>query len=295
LISDSSLNERLLDWYVPRRHAYPWRTSRRDPYSVLVSEMMLQQTQAPRVAPLFLAFIERFPTVADLAESSKGEVVRAWAGLGYNRRAIALSDGARMIVSEHGGRVPREVVDLRRLPGVGPYTAAAVASIAFRAPVPAIDTNVARIVARVRLGAEPSEVGSAGIGSMAEAWIDRAAPGEWNQALMDLGRQVCRSTPRCHECPIAAGCRFLRDDRHPSPRRRPQSRFEGSQRQVRGAVVRELRSGGTVSLAGLASRTGHPPDRVAAAVASLASEGLVVAGPAALKARPSGRVRLPET
>jgi A/G-specific adenine glycosylase len=119
----------VLDWYGPRRHAYPWRRGRRDAYRTLVSEVMLQQTQASLVGPIFEAFVARFPDVAALGEASRADVLRAWAGLGYNRRAVALHETARAVVREHGGRVPRDVGSLTRLPGVGPYTAAAVASI----------------------------------------------------------------------------------------------------------------------------------------------------------------------
>jgi A/G-specific adenine glycosylase len=125
-----ALRTALLEWYRPRRQAYAWRRGRRDPYRVLVSEVMLQQTQAARVEPIFEEFLVRFPDVGALAGSSRADVLRAWEGLGYNRRAVALHDAARTIVAEHGGRVPRDPEMLRRLPGVGPYTAAAIAAIA---------------------------------------------------------------------------------------------------------------------------------------------------------------------
>ncbi len=130
----------LMEWFEPRRLAYPWRRPRPDPYAVLVSEVMLQQTQASRVAPAFERFLRSFPTVRSLATAPAAEVVRAWAGLGYNRRAVALWEAARTIVSSHGGRVPDDPSALSELPGVGPYTAAAVASIAFGRPVAAVDS-----------------------------------------------------------------------------------------------------------------------------------------------------------
>ncbi len=125
------LRSAVLEWYRPRRHAYAWRRGRRSPYRTLVSEVMLQQTQAARVEPIFEAFIARFPDVGTLAEASRADVLRAWAGLGYNRRGVALHEAARVIAREHGGRVPKDGDALRRLPGVGPYTAAAVASIGY--------------------------------------------------------------------------------------------------------------------------------------------------------------------
>src|SRR5436309_1877986 len=131
------VNRALLAWYEPRRLAYPWRR-RPDPYRVLVSEVMLQQTQAARVAPAFTGFMRRFPTVRALARATRADVVRAWGTLGYNRRAVSLSDAARAIVARHGGRIPSDQDALLVLPGVGPYTAAAVASLAFGVAVPAI-------------------------------------------------------------------------------------------------------------------------------------------------------------
>jgi A/G-specific adenine glycosylase len=257
--------------------------------------MMLQQTQAERVAPAFERFLRRFPTVRDLAEAPRAEVLRVWAGLGYNRRALALSEAARRIVYEHAGEVPGDPGVLRRLPGVGPYTAAAVASLAHGVPVAAVDTNVSRVVARVRMGREAHTSAPRAILEHAERWLHRDDPGAWNQAIMDLGREICRPTPRCDVCPLAAWCRFRLEGRRPEHMSRRQKRFEGSDRQVRGAVIRELGSRrSAATIAGLSARSGHPPDRVGAAVASLASDGLVTAGPAALLGRPGGRVSLPD-
>ena len=156
----TQLRAAVLEWYRPRRHAYAWRRGRRNAYRTLVSEVMLQQTQAARVKPIFEAFVARFPGVAALAAASRADVLRAWAGLGYNRRAVALHEAARAIVREHRGRVPNDVGALVRLPGMGPYTASAVASIGYGAPVAALDGNVRRVVARAVRGAEPDEVPS---------------------------------------------------------------------------------------------------------------------------------------
>ena len=146
----------MLEWYRPRRHAYAWRRGRRSPYRTLVSELMLQQTQASRVEPIFERFLGRFPEVRALADASRADVLRAWAGLGYNRRAVALHEAADTIARDHHARVPRDVDALVRLPGVGLYTAAAVASIGFGDPVAALDGNVRRVVARALRGAEPA-------------------------------------------------------------------------------------------------------------------------------------------
>ena len=282
----------LLEWYEPRRRAYPWRR-RPTPYRVLVSEVMLQQTQAARVAQAFEAFVRRFPTVGALAAAPRGDVLRAWGTLGYNRRAVALHEAARRMVRDHGGRVPREIDALRRLPGVGPYTATAVAAIAHGIPVPAVDVNVARVVSRFRLGIEGHDADGGDVEDRARAWLGGMDPGTWNQALMDLGRDVCRPVPRCEACPLAQECRFHRSGRPPSRAPRRDDRFEGSFRQVRGAVLRVLRDRDSATLRTLTRRSGYPPDRVMAAVAALASEGLVAAGPRALAGRPAGRVRLP--
>jgi A/G-specific adenine glycosylase len=254
---------------------------------------MLQQTQARRVEHAYERFLVRFPSTHDLARASRADVLRAWDGLGYNRRAVALSEAARAIVSDHAGAVPSAPVELRGLPGIGPYTAAAVASIAFGVPVAAVDTNVRRIVARVHLGAEAEEVAPRRIRELAGEWLDRDAPGAWNQALMDLGREVCRPHPRCSACPIASACAFLATGAVPRATPRRQGRFEGSSRQVRGAVVRALRARSPSSLGAIASSIGYEPARVTEVLEDLHREGLVIAGDAARQGRPGGRVRLP--
>jgi A/G-specific adenine glycosylase len=282
----------LAEWYRPRRRAYPWRV-RPTPYRVLVSEVMLQQTQAARVAPAFRSFLRRFPSVRALANAQRSEVIRAWGNLGYNRRAVALAEAARAIVGKHGGRIPRDIEALRDLPGVGPYTAAAVAALAFGVPVSAPDVNVRRVVSRARLGLEPVDAGAGAVDVAAAAWLDRRDPGTWNQILMDLGREICRPIPRCERCPIEGDCRFRRWGRVPARPARRQGRFDGSFRQVRGRVMAELRVRSSASVGSLAVALGEPRERVAAAVRTLAADGLLSAGPAALAGGPKGRVRLP--
>jgi A/G-specific adenine glycosylase len=284
--------EALLEWYGPRGRIYPWRSVTPDPYRVLVSEVMLQQTHASRVAPAYREFIRRFPTVKKLASASRGDVLRAWSGLGYNRRALNLSEAARTIVLEYAGTVPSTPETLRTLPGVGSYTAAAVASIAFDVPVPALDTNVTRVVARARLGAEPHEVPRSRLQDAAAQWIDPERPGAWNQALMDLGREVCRPLPRCGVCPLSQSCSFRRSEgeaRRLPPRQQP---FAGSFRRVRGAVIRALRNRPSLSIQSLAREMGEPSERVVEAIRALARDGLVDASPAALDGRLRGSVRL---
>jgi A/G-specific adenine glycosylase len=269
-------------WYEPRRRAYPWRETR-DPYRLLVSEVMLQQTQARRVVAPYRAFARRFPSVRALARASRAEVVRAWGGLGYNRRAVALHEAARMIVREHRGRLPSTIASLRRLPGIGPYTAAAVGSIAFGLPVPAIDTNVARVVGRFVLGRDGAA--RRDVEAAAARLVDRRDPGRWNQAVMDLGREVCRPVPRCSGCPLARGCTFRRSGRAPGSATPTAAPFEGSTRQLRGAIVRHLRQVDRATVAQLAEATGRPAPEVAAAVRGLHRDGLVHAPPPA----PDGR------
>jgi A/G-specific adenine glycosylase len=248
---------------------------------------MLQQTQAARVEPIFEAFVARFPHVDALAAASRADVLRAWAGLGYNRRAVALHEAARTIVREHRGRVPRDIGTLLRLPGVGPYTASAVASIGYGDPVAALDGNVRRVVARAMRGAEPDEVAAADLASDAQAWLDPTAPGDWNQAIMDIGRLFCRPAPRCEDCPLASRCRFRSVGRVGRSSGRRQSPFEGSARQVRGAVVEVLRqTHRSVSAEALAARTGYGLPAIVDATASLAREGIV-------ERTRSGRLRLP--
>ncbi|HYT79600.1 MAG TPA: A/G-specific adenine glycosylase [Actinomycetota bacterium] len=284
----------LLDWYRPRRRMYPWRSARPDPYGVLVSEVMLQQTQVARVVPAFREFVRRFPTVRSLAAAPRREVLRAWSGLGYNRRAVGLSEAARAIVTDYEGRVPSAPETLRTLPGVGPYTAAAVASLAFGIPVPALDTNAARVVARTRLGAEPYEVRRKTLEVAAAGWLDHGDPGAWNQALMDLGREVCQPVPRCAACPLSGSCRFRAEGREGAPAKRPRSPFPGSIRRVRGVIILLLRDRTSASVGALAREIGEPRDRVVEAIGTLARDGLVEASGAAMQGRPGGRVRLSE-
>jgi A/G-specific adenine glycosylase len=256
-------------WYAPRARAYAWRRGRPSAYRTLVSEVMLQQTQASRVEPIFEAFLRRFPTVRALARAERGDVVRAWAGLGYNRRAVALHRAAEAVVQRHGGRVPVDPVALRALPGVGPYTAAAVASIGGGAPVPALDVNVRRLVSRVTGSRE-------GVDETAAAWVDTADVRAWNQALMDIGREHCRATPRCEGCPLDRWCAFRRRGiGDPWVAGRRQTAFEGSMRQVRGRIVAMLRDRPSAGVLTIGREIAAAPERVDAALASLVADGVV--------------------
>jgi A/G-specific adenine glycosylase len=286
----------LLDWYKPRRADFPWRAEP-DPYSVLVAEFMLQQTQVSRVVPAHAWFVGLFPSVGALASAPAADVIRAWSGLGYNRRAVALKRAAEAVVDRFGGRIPSDPAELGTLPGIGPYTAAAVASQAFGVAAAAVDTNVRRVVGRALLGAEPGACPPAAVQAAASAWLDPGDPGAWNQALMDLGRDVCRPAPACGACPIRDGCASVGTTRDHLPaapvRRRPAAPFEGSFRQLRGRVVAALRAEAPLGLAELAEVVGESVDRVVRAVEALTADGILAADPAALTGDPSGRVALP--
>jgi A/G-specific adenine glycosylase len=200
---------RLLAWYGRHRRRLPWRRTR-DPYAILVSEIMLQQTQVARVEEYWTRFLRRYPTVEDLAAASADAVHESWAGLGYYARARNLHAAAREVVREHGGALPRDPDALRKLPGIGRYTAAAVASIAFDADVGTVDTNVARVLARVfRLrGTKKSAERMRRTWRLVDALVPRGRAADWNQALMDLGATICTArAPRCRACPVRAACR----------------------------------------------------------------------------------------
>ena len=203
----AGVRRRLVRWYRRARRDLPWRRTR-DPYAVWVSEVMLQQTQVERVKEFFARFLRRFPTVADLAAAREAEVLKHWEGLGYYRRARQLHAAARVVVADHGGEFPRSLAGLRSLPGIGRYTAGAIASIAFDLPAPIVEANSRRVLAR--LAGHDRPVGGAGdepIWELAAALVPRRAAGVFNQALMDLGALVCTPTrPLCDRCPLAGDC-----------------------------------------------------------------------------------------
>jgi len=209
-LTDRSLRRALLLWYRRHRRDLPWRRTK-DPYAVWVSEVMLQQTTAAAVVPRWETFLRRFPTAQALARAPEREVLAAWAGLGYYARARRLRQAAREIVSARA--FPRTLEGLKALPGVGPYTAAAVASICFAVPAAVVDGNVARVLARLEaLRLDPrSPAGSRYLQWAAQALLDPAEPGESNQALMELGATVCTPrAPRCPACPLARSCEAKR-------------------------------------------------------------------------------------
>lgn len=212
------LRRRLLEWYAENARELDWRRTR-DPYRIWISETMLQQTRVAAAAPYYRRFLERFPDCRSLARAPESEVLRLWSGLGYYSRARNLHRAARQIAAA-GGVFPRDYAAIRALPGVGEYTAAAVASIAFGLPYAAIDGNVRRVLSRLDCREED-------VPELAARLLDRADPGAWNQALMELGATVCLPRePRCDRCPLSRHCQARRQGRQaefPSPKPRPRT------------------------------------------------------------------------
>lgn len=201
--------DKILAWYHERKRDLPWRKTS-DPYSVWVSEIMLQQTQVATVIPYFQRFMQKFPTVQDLNRASLDEVLKAWENLGYYGRARNLHRAACIVTQEMGGNLPEDLEGLTRLPGIGPYTAAAILSIAYGKMIPAVDANVSRVLARLFVVRSPVNrpEGRKRIGELAFSLLPETDPGEWNQALMDFGATVCRpKRPLCETCPVSPECR----------------------------------------------------------------------------------------
>ena len=262
----------VLSWGLPRLRDFPWRNTR-DPWAVLVSEVMLQQTQASRVVPKWQVFLDRFPTPESCAEAPLGDVLRCWQGLGYPRRARALHEAARAIVQLGG--FPSAVEGLLALPGVGAFTARAVLAFAFELDAAVVDTNIARVLARFsgqRLTTRQVQAAADGALPLGEAWA-------WNQCLMDLGATVCRPVPACGECPLAEDCRWHGTGPDPADGSagvsRGQSRFEGSERQARGKLLRALTTGPSLTRSSAVVLMQHAAaERL---IDALCAEGLLVA------------------
>jgi A/G-specific adenine glycosylase len=201
------VRDALLDWYRKHGRNLPWRHTR-DPYAVLVSEVMLQQTQVERVLPKWHAWLGQFPTLEALAAASRADVIRAWSGLGYNLRAVRLHEIAKQALERFGGALPGTLPELLALKGIGRYTAGAVLCFAFEQPVAMVDTNVRRVLGRVFWGQPEAGADQArAIQRLADEVLSRDEPFAWNQALMDLGARYCTARrPRCHECPVCASC-----------------------------------------------------------------------------------------
>ena len=291
---------KVLAWFEQQGRSLPWRETR-DPYRTLVAEVMLQQTGTGRVAPTYADFLQRFPTLERLAHAPAMEIIQAWRGLGYNRRAVELHRAAQTLVRDHGGVFPSEPAALRRLPGLGEYTSSALACFAFDRQVPVVDTNVRRVLSRAALGKDPDEVPNERVGSLASEWLPAGEAYRWNQALMDIGATICRATtPLCASCPLRTSCRYAAKGRHRKPavrKARPQEKFEGSRRQQRGTIVDHLRRAARkgITVADLTKQMGEDADtgRLVEILTALEKEGLAELTPAARKGSSRGLVRLP--
>ncbi|GAA4911512.1 A/G-specific DNA-adenine glycosylase [Stackebrandtia albiflava] len=282
---------RLSDWFAVHGRDLPWRREGTTAWGVLVSEVMSQQTPVSRVAPTWTEWMARWPDPAKFAAASQADVLRAWGRLGYPRRALRLHECAAAVVSLHGGRVPDELADLLALPGVGTYTAAAVAVFHYRRRHAVVDTNVRRVVARFAAGHADAGAATTSADLRAAAALlpeGDARAADFSVALMELGALVCTARkPECGRCPIAERCRFKASGAvlPPGPSRRPQ-RYHGTTRQVRGrimALLRETTEPVTrVQIEGL----WHEPARREEALTGLITDGLV-------EAVPGDRFRLP--
>jgi len=284
----------LLAWYRDHGRSHlPWRQTR-DPYSIVVSEFMLQQTQVDRVLPIYEAFIAAFPSFAALAAVDAGDVVRAWRGLGYNSRAVRLHALARTVMETHGGVLPQSRDALLALPGIGPYTAAAVRAFAFECDDAALDTNIRRIVHRVMLGLEYPPLASAQeLDAIATDAIPVDRGHDWNSAMMDLGSTVCMArAPKCLLCPLQQSCvaspvdaTCLSTLAKAHAKRAPQASlpFERTTRFLRGRIIERLRDEPGLEVMTISALihdlvTVVPPDRVAEIphiVDVLVKEGIV--------------------
>jgi A/G-specific adenine glycosylase len=283
---------RILRWF--SRHArksLPWRKTS-DPYRIWVSEIMLQQTQVDRVIPKYESFLLQFPDVQALARASSADVIRAWAGLGYNRRALYLWRGAQVVVERYGGIVPSTIAELRTLPGVGPYTSNAIASFAYHQPVTLIDTNHRRVIQRVFFG-QPSRTSSAGKRAMEKRvaqQLERISVAfeshrdghyRFNQALMDVGALVCvASAPKCAACPLRSLCKARPQFESGTRVKRnvtksSQGIFAGSNRWYRGKIMTILRAEGSIDVVDVKKRLMLDTERLHAIIESLVRDGLL--------------------
>jgi len=275
LVSDhAGLHESIFAWITPRLRQLPWRDTR-DPWHVLVSEVMLQQTGVNRAMPKWSVFINEFPTALDCSQAPLGDVLRLWQGLGYPRRAKNLQAAAKVVVEQHDGVVPNTLEELLALPGIGPYTARAVLAFAFEVDAAVVDTNIARVLARFHgrtLKARDAQM-------LADDWVPQGEAWLWNQALMDLGATICRPQPACDECPLQEDCSWRGQGVDPSVGSAgvsvAQAKFAGSDRQARGRLIKALGEM-PVSLVAIAEVMDRPFDVAQRLVNNLLDEGLIV-------------------
>lgn len=267
----------LLQWGSGSLRDLPWRRTR-DPWRVLVSEVMLQQTSVARVLPKFETFLDEFPTPVALAQAPLGDALRLWTGLGYPRRCRNLREAAIAITTQHGGEFPRSLEELLALPGIGQYTARAVLAFAFDENVAVVDTNVSRVLSRL----EGRSMSARTLQELADSLVPEGLGWEWNQVIMDFGARVCVArSPLCGECALSRLCTWKGDGDDPALKSagasRPQGRFEGSDRQARGRALRAVGEGITGhSDVVRAMNLEADHERAHALVDALVSEGLLV-------------------
>ncbi len=265
IIMPTPYTEPVLAWFARHARDLPWRAPGSTPWSVLVSEFMLQQTPVARVVPAYQSWLARWPTPAALAAEPAGEAIRQWGRLGYPRRALRLHETATIVATRHGGTVPATIDALLALPGIGSYTAAAVASFAFGQRHAVLDTNVRRVLARLVAGQpRPGSAPSPAERRLAESLLpaEPAVAARWSVAVMELGALVCTAAhPRCAACPVAGHCAWLAAGRPEEPQaaaRRRAQRYEGTDRQCRGRLLSLLRDGASRPRRLTSSRLGRP-------------------------------------
>jgi A/G-specific adenine glycosylase len=272
----------ILAWFADRGRPLAFRRTS-DPYAILVSEAMAQQTQAARAAAHWERWMERFPSVGALAASTPADVLRAWQGLGYDRRALALWRAARTIVTEHGGRVPSTLEELEALPGVGPYTARAVAALAFGVRVGPVDVNVRRVLGRMVAGS-PDRLPPKELQAIADDAVPPGRAGEWTHAVMDIGATICRPrSPRCGECPARRWCHYAATGGAPAhdvARRvaRPAgpASFPATTRWLRGRILDRVRAAADGEWVRLDGAIGaHDHERVHDTARAMAADGVL--------------------
>ena len=280
--ADVDLTDRILAWYAMHQRDLPWRQEGFTPWGQLVAEMMLQQTQVDRVVPKLQAWLQRWPTPADLAADTPAEAIRMWDRLGYPRRALWLHRAALQIVDRFGGNVPSDVSELLTLTGVGAYTARAVAVFAFGEHHPVVDTNTRRVLARAITGLSeaPAPHTERDLALMESVLPeDPSESVEFNAGMMELGALLCTAKkPRCDECPLSDLCRWALDgwpENTPLAKRAKQARFEGSDRQVRGMMMALLREHGESSTDELVALT-EDYEQANRSLTSLERDGLIV-------------------
>lgn len=269
----------MITWFGEHARALPWRESQVTPWGILVSEFMLQQTQVDRVIPKWEQWMREWPTPAELAAAPIADVLLAWQGLGYPRRALRLHSAAQAIVDNWQGEVPCEESALLMLPGVGHYTAAAVAAFAYGQPTVVLDTNIRRVIARAWGGqaAMPAHLTNAER-ALAAGLVTETTGARWSAAVMELGAVVCTArAPKCQECPLQGSCLWLAAGQPQNgPQARRQPHFEGSDRQARGTLLRAVSGGGEISAIEEAWADVQQRER---ALESLVADGLIARTP----------------